>query len=61
MLRRLLQALPPVQVLLPEPELPLVQVPVLPQEPVQVLPPLLPEPVLHPDLLLQLHMSFRLQ
>lgn len=57
MLRRLLQALPPVLVLLPEPVPPLVQVPVLP---VLVLLPL-PEPVLHPDLLLQLHMSFRLQ
>ena len=60
MLRRLLQALPPVLVLLPEPVPLLVQVPVLP-ELVQVLLPLLPEPVLHPDLLLQLHMSFRLQ
>lgn len=59
MLRRLLQALPPVPVLLPEPVPLLVQVPVL-QEPVQVLLPL-QEPVLHPDLLLQLHMSFRLQ
>lgn len=59
MLRRLLQALPPVLVLLPEPVPLLVQVPVLP-ELVQVLLPL-PEPVLHPDLLLQLHMSFRLQ
>ncbi len=59
MLRRLLQALPPVLVLLPEPVPLLVQVPVLPEPELVLLP--LPEPVLHPDLLLQLHMSFRLQ
>jgi hypothetical protein len=58
LLRRLLQVLPPLQVqvpvLLPE------QVQVLLPVPEQVLP-LLQEQVRRPDLLLQLHMSFRLQ
>ena len=40
---------------------PVIQGPVLVQEPVPVLQPLLQVQVLRPDLLLQLHMSFRLQ
>ena len=58
MLRRPLQVLLPL--LEPEQVLPLELVQVLLQEPVQVLLPL-PVQALRPDLLLQLHMSFRLQ
>ena len=58
MLRRPLQVLLPL--LEPVQVLPLELVQVLLQEPVQVLLPL-PVQALRPDLLLQLHMSFRLQ
>jgi hypothetical protein len=58
LLRRLLPELLPVQEPVPVPLQE--QEPVLPQEQEPVLPPL-PVQALRPDLLLQLHMSFRLQ